>query len=313
MILSNFNMNLLRVFDAVYRTKSMTKAAALLNMTQSGVSQNIKNLEELLDVVLFDRIKQKPVPTAKAHQLSKICGPYLQQLEDTLSEIKGLEIELRGKVHIGIPIEFGNSIVLPLLAKWLEQHGEIEVRLTYGWASAINNLLLEGGLDFALVDHYGFDSQIKLEKVWDETLLLCCSKDYLKKVGPYKHHRDFYQKCDYIDYAETGDLLQDWFKHHLKGHGPDLKIRASLMDVQGLARLVINGAGLGVLPETTVLQIRNRGEDVVVLEGSGKALHNPISMASIKDRTLSKVARTTMNYLRDEIIKLNQAGLSESI
>lgn len=313
MILSNFNMNLLRVFDAVYRLKSMTKAASELHMTQSGVSQNIKNLEDLLEVTLFDRIKQKPVPTAKAHQLFQICGSYLIRLEDTLADIKGLDLELRGKVHIGIPIEFGNSIVLPLIAKWLNSHPGIEARFTYGWASAMNNLLLEGNLDFALVDNYLFDSQISIQKVWDETLLLCSSKEYLDRIGPYQHNKSFYQNCDFIDYAETGDLLQDWLKHHLKGQIPEIKIRASLMDVQGLARLVINGAGMGVLPETTVFQLRQSGIQLEVLEGSGKPLHNPISLASIKERSLSKVARATMDYLREEIIKLNQAGLSESI
>ncbi|GAB4015258.1 MAG: LysR family transcriptional regulator [Bdellovibrio sp.] len=313
MILSNFNMNLLRVFDAVYRLKSMTKAASELHMTQSGVSQNIKNLEDLLEVTLFDRIKQKLVPTAKAHQLFQICGSYLIRLENTLADIKGPDLKLRGKVHIGIPIEFGNSIVLPLMAKWLNNHPGIEASFTYGWASAMNNLLLEGNLDFALVDNYLFDSQISIQKVWDETLLLCSSKEYLDRIGPYQHNKSFYQKCDFIDYAETGDLLQDWLKHHLKGQIPEIKIRASLMDVQGLARLVINGAGIGVLPETTVFQLRQSGIQLEVLEGSGKPLHNPISLASIKERSLSKVARSTMEYIKEEIIKLNQAGLSESI
>ena len=44
------NLNLLRIFESVYRLGSMTKASKELFMTQSGVSQNIKNLEELLEI-----------------------------------------------------------------------------------------------------------------------------------------------------------------------------------------------------------------------------------------------------------------------
>ncbi|PIP96555.1 MAG: hypothetical protein COW00_19265 [Bdellovibrio sp. CG12_big_fil_rev_8_21_14_0_65_39_13] len=304
MILSNINLNLLRVFDSVYRAQSMTKAALELHMTQSGVSQNIKNLEELLDVALFDRIKQKPVPTAKAHQLYQVCGPYLLKLEDTLADIKGIDIDLRGKISIGIPIEFGNSIVLPLLAKWLQQHPEIEAKLTYGWASAMNGLLLDGGLDFAFVDNYAFDKQIEIETVWNETLMLCASTDYMKKIGPYKHDRKFYEKCEYLDYAESGELLINWFHHHLGSQVPELKMRASLMDVQGLAKLIINGTGLGILPEFTVNQLMQNGHELVQIEGSGNALQNPISLAMTKNRTQSKMVRETMEYLKTEIKNL---------
>lgn len=304
MILANINLNLLRVFDSVYRAQSMTKAAQELHMTQSGVSQNIKNLEELLEVALFDRIKQKPVPTAKAHHLFQVCGPYLVKLEDTLADIKGIDIDLRGKINIGIPIEFGNSIVLPILAKWLQMHPEIEAKLTYGWASAMNGLLLDGGLDFAFVDNYDFDKQIEVETVWNETLLLCTSEQHLKKRGPYKHDRKFYEKCEYIDYADSGDLLENWFRHHLGIQIPDLKLRASLMDVQGLARLIINGTGLGILPEFTVNQFRQNGHDLIQIEGSGNPLQNPISIAVTKNRTHSKMVRDTLDYLRTEIKNL---------
>ncbi|MCC6137911.1 MAG: LysR family transcriptional regulator, partial [Bdellovibrionaceae bacterium] len=59
MLLDQINMNYLRIFEAVYRTRSMTQAANELHLTQSGISQHIKSLEDTLDLQLFDRIKQK--------------------------------------------------------------------------------------------------------------------------------------------------------------------------------------------------------------------------------------------------------------
>lgn len=69
MIIDRINLNHLRVFECVYRTKSMTIAAEELHLTQSGVSQHIRSLEESLDIRLFDRIKHKLVPTGEARQL----------------------------------------------------------------------------------------------------------------------------------------------------------------------------------------------------------------------------------------------------
>ena len=67
MLTSSLNLNILRVFETVYSTRSMTKAAQVLFLTQSGVSQHIKSLEESLEFALFDRLQKKLVPTEKAH------------------------------------------------------------------------------------------------------------------------------------------------------------------------------------------------------------------------------------------------------
>src|SRR5262245_19844106 len=117
MLIDQLNLNLLRVFECVYRTKGMTKAAEELHMTQSGVSQSIKHLEDILQLQLFDRVKQRPVPTHHAHFLYKNCTQHLYDIERALNQVTGRESEVKGEVSIGLPLEFGNNIVIPLLAK----------------------------------------------------------------------------------------------------------------------------------------------------------------------------------------------------
>ena len=57
MLIDQLNLNQLRIFESVYRTQSMTQAAVELGLTQSGVSQHIRALEDVLGLSLFDRIK----------------------------------------------------------------------------------------------------------------------------------------------------------------------------------------------------------------------------------------------------------------
>src|SRR5579885_2662221 len=131
MIIDTLNLNHLRIFECVYRTRSMTAASKELHLTQSGVSQHIKSLEEVLGVRLFDRIKQKLIPTAAAAILFKRATDSLYGLEQTISELKGGEQQLSGEVSIGMPIEFGNGIVLPMLAKFAKQHPRVRFALRY--------------------------------------------------------------------------------------------------------------------------------------------------------------------------------------
>ncbi len=66
MILDNLNLNHLRLFESVYRSENMTKAAEELHLTQSGVSQHMKSLEEAVGVKLFDRVRQSLIPSKAA-------------------------------------------------------------------------------------------------------------------------------------------------------------------------------------------------------------------------------------------------------
>ena len=297
MLIDNINLNLLRVFECVYRTKSMTLAAQELHMTQSGVSQNIKNLEDLLQVNLFDRIKKRPIPTYKAEELFKICSKSLNDIEQALSETMDVERAHKGKVNIGLPLEFGNNIVLPLLAAWGKEHPNINYHIDYGHISDLSELLLQGELDFAFVDDFNLDRQLKTEKIGDELLILVAAKDYLKEHGPIQNDRKWFESLDYIDYLEGNPIIKLWFKHHYKFQRFEGKLRASLMDIQGMSRMIVLGLGVGILPFHVVKRLESEGHDLHRFEGSGKPLHNPISITYLEKRSMSSAVEETMIYL----------------
>ena len=299
MLIDNINLNLLRIFEVVYRTKSMTTASQELFMTQSGVSQNIRKLEDLLQVKLFDRIKQRPIPTKEAKQLYQVCSKGLMDIENSLLEITGKEKELSGSVTIGIPIEFGNNLVLPKLADIGKKHPQIVFNLVYGHAASMNDLLLKGELDFAIVDDFKFDPQIKTKKIHDEILLLCALDEYVKSKGPVRMNAAYFEKLDYVDYMSDAIILKSWFKHHLKLSHPNLNIRAALMDVTGMGQLIKNGLGAGIIPQHVQKKLKRRGHKIYVFKGSGKPLENPISIAWVENRTQGAAVMEVFDSLVD--------------
>ncbi|RLA62836.1 MAG: hypothetical protein DRQ88_05485 [Epsilonproteobacteria bacterium] len=297
MLIDNINLNLLRIFEVVYRTKSMTAASHELFMTQSGVSQNIRKLEDLLQVKLFDRIKQRPVPTKEARRLFEVCSKVLMDIENSLLEITGTEKELSGNVSIGIPIEFGNNLVLPKLVELGKKHPRIVFHLVYGHAASMNDLLLRGKLDFAFVDDFKFDPQINTKKIHDEILLLCALEDYVQAQGPVRMNKDYFEKLDYVDYMSEALILKSWFKHHFKISHPNLNIRAALMDVTGMSQMIKNGLGAGIIPKHVQKNLKRRGHKIYIFKGSGKPLQNPISIAWVENRTQGLAVKEVFDSL----------------
>lgn len=297
MIIDRINLNLLRIFESVYRTNNMTRSAIELHMTQSGVSQNIKSLEELLDLKLFDRIKQKLIPTKKAVVLYASCSKNLYELEDTLIDLTGTEKEIKGEIVLGIPIEFGNNLILPKLAEFGRVNSKVSYRIRYGHSAQMNNELLSGDLDFAFVDDFSFDSQIKTIKVHDEILELVAGPVFLKTFGQVLSSKKYFEKLDYIDYLSDGFILKSWFKHHLKATQINLNVKASLMDVVGMSQMIVHGLGAGILPLHVVRKLKKAGHKVHTFSGCGNPLKNPISVAYVEGRVMDYSVQAVFDYL----------------
>lgn len=297
MLIDQINLNQLRVFESVYRTKSMTLAARELHLTQSGVSQHIRALEDVLELKLFDRIKQKLVATPSARELYKHTAKSFEEIETILNRLKKTDKELTGTISIGTPIEFGNNIMLPMLTEFQKKHPKVRFKIRQGFPFEMNHLLLSGELDFAFVDSFAMDKGIKTEPVYNEVLELCASK----KLGlPAKGQSDFdfYEKLTYVDYQEDQSVLSLWMKHHTSVKTPELDVRFYVMDAYALSRMILQGVGVGVLPGHLAQKIGDEGRDLQILKGSGKPLINSISLSWLEDKTLSHSAKAVLDFLR---------------
>jgi DNA-binding transcriptional LysR family regulator len=303
MLIDQINLNQLRVFESVYRTKSMTHAARELHLTQSGVSQHIKALEDVLELKLFDRIKQKLVPTPSAKELYKHTSKSFEDIETILSKLKKTDKELTGMVSIGLPIEFGNNIVIPLLTEFQKKHPKVKFKIRQGFAFEMNHLLLSGELDFAFVDSFALDKGIKTEPVYDEVLELCIAKQ-LAPTSKQPLTSEYFENLTYVDYQEDQSVLSLWMKHHTQIKNPDLDVRVFVMDAQAVARLISLGVGAGVLPGHLVTKLNKEETKVHVLSGGSKMpVVNVISVAYFSEKTLIPAGKAILEFLKSNIKK----------
>src|SRR5512139_3083382 len=90
----------LKVFEAVARHPSYSRAAETLHLTQPAVSMQIKQLEETVGLPLFEQLGKKIYLTEAGQELNRYSSSILQQLteaESVFSELKGLR---QGKLTI---------------------------------------------------------------------------------------------------------------------------------------------------------------------------------------------------------------------
>jgi DNA-binding transcriptional LysR family regulator len=306
-LIDRINLNHLRVFEAVYRSRSMTKAARDLHLTQSGISQHIRALEDNLGVKLFDRYKQKIIPTGVANVLFNRCEESFSGLEQTLWQITEKNNDLSGLVKVGMPTEFGCTLILPIISKFLRRHPLVQVELTFGFSHEITSEVISGNLDFAYVDDFTKDHRITIERVNDQVIELVGSARYLKGVSQFEHKKAWYEGLAYIAYMQGEPVLRSWFKFHLRS-SPILNVRAYCASPTSVLRLIQEDLGVGVVPRYMVQQLGKAGNKLVTITGSNKELLVPISVAYLAGKSHSHAAYELSKTIGEELGILTRAG-----
>lgn len=98
-------------------------------------------------------------------------------------------------------------------------------------------------------------------------------------------------------------ILRRWMLHHLKRKNLKLNVRAHIMDVQGVAKFVTSGLGVGELPDHVVEKLQRAGYALHIFEGKAKPLLNEIRCARLKKHPLSRSGEVTLNLLMKKLIK----------
>src|SRR3954467_3853858 len=131
----NLDPDLLRAFVAVADHRSFTRAAALLNRTQSAVSMQIKRLEERLGAELFNRNKAHVELSAAGEGLLGYARQILNLNEEAVGRLAERKVE--GVVRLGVMDDYGTCVVPPLLASFLAGYPRIHVEMETGLTASM--------------------------------------------------------------------------------------------------------------------------------------------------------------------------------
>src|SRR5882757_5584675 len=135
MNIPSLDPDLLRAFVAVANHRSFTRAALMLNRTQSAVSMQIKRLEGRLGVELFNRTKSNVDLSPAGEGLLGYARRILALNEEAVGRLAERKVE--GVVRLGVMDDYGTCIVPPLLAGFLAGYPRIHVEMETGLTSSM--------------------------------------------------------------------------------------------------------------------------------------------------------------------------------
>ena len=133
----------LRVFLTVIDTGGFAHAARHLFRTQSVISYTIANLEEQLNVVLFDRNKRKPTLTEAGNALLADARAVSLKVDAMRARAKALSEGLEAEVSLAVDVMHPTEILVRLLEEFQAQFPTVALRLRVEALGAVIQLVLE--------------------------------------------------------------------------------------------------------------------------------------------------------------------------
>ena len=254
------------VFACVVEKNSFSGAARDLGITTSAVSQQIRSLEQEMEVTLLHRSTRKLSLTEAGQAFFHSCQEMLAAAERGKIRINELRDDLIGDLRIATTPELAANHVIPALSHWMSAHRGLAVHI-----EADNQYidLIDGRIDIALrMSSKIEDSNLHIVPLARVEQVLVASPSYLNQSAPISRPEDL-KNHDLIPINVMKNYQSFSFKHGITNEIISLDMRSRLtsnnvlvakalcQQGHGIARILyldvqkdlISGALVEVLPE----------------------------------------------------------------
>ncbi|RYG93071.1 LysR family transcriptional regulator [Loktanella sp. IMCC34160] len=151
----NLDLTALRSFVTVADCGGVTRAAGLMNLTQSAVSMQLKRLEEALDLPLLDRSGRGIALTPAGEQLLGYARRMLQLNDEALRKMTGSDFE--GVLRLGVPHDIVYPVIPKVLHRFATDYPRVKVQLASSFTRVLRSQFERGELDVILTTEGGVD------------------------------------------------------------------------------------------------------------------------------------------------------------
>ncbi|CAB3876658.1 LysR family transcriptional regulator [Achromobacter mucicolens] len=259
------NLNDLLYFVTVAREGSFTRAASLLGVTQSALSQSVSGLETRLQIRLLRRTTRSVSPTAAGERLLNAIGNRFDEIEAELDELTELRDKPAGTVRITCGDYVLHSILLPKLTPLMREYPDIKLEfdVNYGFRDIVADR---------------FDAGVRMGKTIDKDMIavpigppmrlaVVGSPGYFESRPVPKVPQDLMQHACINQRMQSSGGLYVW-DFERRGRQVNVRVDGPLIfnTTQPQIDAALAGLGLSLLPEDELMPYLESGQLVRVLE-----------------------------------------------
>ena len=288
-----FTIRQLQYFVAVAETGTVSGAAKSLSISQSAVTEALKDLEADLGVSLFQRHSRGLHITHKGHQFLRHATGMLTSVANARRAFDEEAVEEVGTLHLGVTSLVAGYVMSDILARFRRAHPKVEVTAIEDDGSYLEHLLIGGELDVAVMLATNLRNRFALQA---ENLASSPYKLWL----PMGHPLSTKERVAPSDLSSEPlimlsiDEIEEPTERLLESLGARPKIAFKTKSVEAVRSLVATGAGIAILPDLIYRPWSLDGDRIDQRDVSASL---PVIQVGIVWRMGSSISRAAKNFI----------------
>jgi DNA-binding transcriptional LysR family regulator len=254
----------LKTVIAVVETSSFTAASERLGMSKALVSKYVGEVENKLDIRLFNRTTRRLALTEAGRRYYEQAVTLLEQYSALVDNVTDEQTKPRGLLRISAPVTFGEMQLSPLLPKFLALYPDLKIELIL-----TNNAIdmLEEGIDVRLLIGGVDDSSMVARHLKTFPLVLSASPEYIRKNGLPKTPQQVTEHCCIID--SNFRIGKQWPIISPQGNAHNIEVKSSISanSPQAVMEIAIADGGIAMCPSFIVEDAIKDGRLITILPG----------------------------------------------
>ena len=289
----SINLHLLRIFYTVILENGFSNAAKKLFISQPAVSKSVHELENILGFQLIDRFqfkekqKKQDSLTEEGLVLFEHARAIFTLEQVALEEIKAHQQGKKGKLSIGASTTVAGYWLSPFLSKFSKQYPLVDLCVKVGNTQNISEILIDGGIDIAVVEGCISDKRILVQNWCQEKMEMAVPADF---ILPKRSKMDFgyLDQCIWL-LREAGSGTHNVSLEMIKKLGIVPQNFIELGSNQLIVDAIINGMGISILPERMIKQHVEQGTIKLIDTREYFAMSRPLFILTLEGRPFSRL------------------------
>ena len=282
----------LRYFLKAKELLNFTEAAISLHISQSTLSQQIKQLEEELNVPLFNRIGKRITLTEAGELFSDYALQCINKANDGLQLLKDLNNLDTGKISIGVTYAL-RHVLTQALIKFTSQFPKISFEIVFGTSKELIEKLNHFHLDAILTfEEIPAENHLEYQQLFTSPMALVSSTKSVIKDRTSISLKEISQlplALPARGYSTSQFINKAFLKNDLHP-----KVSIEINDIPTLLELVKTGNWYTILTQTTI----NNEKDLSAIPIKGKNMTRTAMIISLKEAYEKKAVKAFLDTLK---------------
>jgi len=291
----NYTLHQLQVFLKITQTKSITKAAEELHLTQPAISIQLRNFQNQFDIPLTEIVGRKLYVTEFGNEIALAAQRIIDEVNTINFRTSAFKGMVSGRLRVSV-VSTGKYVMPYYLSEFMNNNKGIELEMDVTNKLKVIQSLKNNEVDFALVSVLPKDLVLEHLILLENRLFLVGSKN-LAIDSQAKIEAIFTQYP--LIYREEGSATRTAMENFLQNRNISAVTKLQLTSNEAVKQALIAGLGISIMPLIGLKNELERGE-LKIIPIKGLPLTTDWRLVWLKNKPLTPVAKAFLDFIQEK-------------